>query len=148
MNNKRSITTSSLPSAQSCLLTVAALQTEHSLWTRDAEDEILPLLRELGIGFLSWSLDRDVAALLGQHRLGPGSVANIRRVPIRLDLVLSYPRCSVIYSFNAASRTVLVNCLSRRPARSAASPAPCHAPQLRRQGGFHRRFGPGPTRFP
>ena len=29
---------------------VAALQTEYSLWTRDVEDQILPLLRELGIG--------------------------------------------------------------------------------------------------
>src|SRR5438046_3683740 len=30
---------------------VAALQTEYSLWTRDPEAELLPLLRELGIGF-------------------------------------------------------------------------------------------------
>jgi hypothetical protein len=28
------------------------LQTECSLWTRDPEAELLPLLRELGIGFL------------------------------------------------------------------------------------------------
>ena len=34
---------------------VAALQTEYSLWTRDVEDEILPLLRELGIGFVPYS---------------------------------------------------------------------------------------------
>ncbi|OUE07609.1 General stress protein 69 [Clavibacter michiganensis] len=34
---------------------VAALQTEYSLWTRDIEDEILPLLRELGIGFVPYS---------------------------------------------------------------------------------------------
>ncbi|MCX4766959.1 aldo/keto reductase [Streptomyces sp. NBC_01275] len=34
---------------------VAALQTEYSLWTRDAEAEILPLLRELGIGFVPYS---------------------------------------------------------------------------------------------
>ncbi len=34
---------------------VAALQTEYSLWTRDVEAEILPLLRELGIGFVSYS---------------------------------------------------------------------------------------------
>ena len=31
------------------------LQTEYSQWTRDAEDEILPLLRELGIGFVPYS---------------------------------------------------------------------------------------------
>jgi aryl-alcohol dehydrogenase-like predicted oxidoreductase len=34
---------------------VAALQTEYSLWTRDVESEILPLLRELGIGFVPYS---------------------------------------------------------------------------------------------
>ena len=34
---------------------VSALQTEYSLWTRDPEDEILPLLRELGIGFVPYS---------------------------------------------------------------------------------------------
>jgi aryl-alcohol dehydrogenase-like predicted oxidoreductase len=34
---------------------VAALQTEYSLWTRDVEDEILPLMRELGIGFVPYS---------------------------------------------------------------------------------------------
>ncbi|KPI26710.1 aldo/keto reductase [Streptomyces sp. NPDC054950] len=34
---------------------VAALQTEYSLWTRDVEPEILPLLRELGIGFVPYS---------------------------------------------------------------------------------------------
>ncbi|MGO4247919.1 aldo/keto reductase [Paenarthrobacter sp. RAF54_2] len=34
---------------------VTALQTEYSLWTRDAEEEILPLLRELGIGFVPYS---------------------------------------------------------------------------------------------
>ena len=31
---------------------IAALQTEYSLWTRDPEAELLPLLRELGIGFV------------------------------------------------------------------------------------------------
>ena len=34
---------------------VTALQTEYSLWTRDVEKEILPLLRELGIGFVPYS---------------------------------------------------------------------------------------------
>ena len=34
---------------------VTALQTEYSLWSRDAEKEILPLLRELGIGFVPYS---------------------------------------------------------------------------------------------
>jgi aryl-alcohol dehydrogenase-like predicted oxidoreductase len=34
---------------------VTAVQTEYSLWTRDPEAEILPLLRELGIGFVPYS---------------------------------------------------------------------------------------------
>jgi aryl-alcohol dehydrogenase-like predicted oxidoreductase len=34
---------------------VTALQSEYSLWTRDPEAEILPLLRELGIGFVPFS---------------------------------------------------------------------------------------------
>jgi aryl-alcohol dehydrogenase-like predicted oxidoreductase len=34
---------------------VSALQTEYSLWTRDVETDILPLLRDLGIGFVPYS---------------------------------------------------------------------------------------------
>lgn len=34
---------------------IAALQTEYSLWSRDPEQEILPTLRELGIGFVPYS---------------------------------------------------------------------------------------------
>jgi aryl-alcohol dehydrogenase-like predicted oxidoreductase len=34
---------------------ITALQTEYSLWTRDVEAEILPLCRELGIGFVPYS---------------------------------------------------------------------------------------------
>jgi aryl-alcohol dehydrogenase-like predicted oxidoreductase len=34
---------------------IAALQTEYSLWSRDVEDDILDTVRELGIGFVSYS---------------------------------------------------------------------------------------------
>jgi aryl-alcohol dehydrogenase-like predicted oxidoreductase len=34
---------------------IAALQTEYSLWSRDPEAELLPLVRELGIGFVPYS---------------------------------------------------------------------------------------------
>jgi aryl-alcohol dehydrogenase-like predicted oxidoreductase len=34
---------------------IAALQTEYSLWSRDCEDEVLPTVRELGIGFVAYS---------------------------------------------------------------------------------------------
>jgi aryl-alcohol dehydrogenase-like predicted oxidoreductase len=34
---------------------ITALQTEYSLWSRDPEQEILPVLRELGMGFVAYS---------------------------------------------------------------------------------------------
>jgi aryl-alcohol dehydrogenase-like predicted oxidoreductase len=34
---------------------ISALQSEYSLWTRDVEDEILPTIRELGIGLVPYS---------------------------------------------------------------------------------------------
>ena len=34
---------------------ITALQSEFSLWTRDQQDEVLPVLRELGIGFVPYS---------------------------------------------------------------------------------------------
>ena len=34
---------------------ISALQTEYSLWSREVEDEILPAVRELGIGFVAYS---------------------------------------------------------------------------------------------
>jgi aryl-alcohol dehydrogenase-like predicted oxidoreductase len=35
--------------------TIAALQSEYSLWTREVEEEVLPACRELGIGFVAYS---------------------------------------------------------------------------------------------
>jgi aryl-alcohol dehydrogenase-like predicted oxidoreductase len=34
---------------------IAALQTEYSLWSRDVEADLLPTVRELGIGFVAYS---------------------------------------------------------------------------------------------
>jgi aryl-alcohol dehydrogenase-like predicted oxidoreductase len=34
---------------------ITALQTEYSLWSRDPEDEVLPTVRELGVGFVAYS---------------------------------------------------------------------------------------------
>jgi aryl-alcohol dehydrogenase-like predicted oxidoreductase len=34
---------------------VTALQSEYSLWSRDPENEVLPTVRELGIGFIAYS---------------------------------------------------------------------------------------------
>ena len=34
---------------------ISALQTEYSLWSRDAEEDLLPLCAELGIGYVAYS---------------------------------------------------------------------------------------------
>ncbi len=34
---------------------ISAVQTEYSLWSREVEDEVLPTLRELGIGLVAYS---------------------------------------------------------------------------------------------
>ncbi|MGB0106829.1 MAG: aldo/keto reductase, partial [Candidatus Sulfotelmatobacter sp.] len=34
---------------------ITALQTEYSLWSREPENELLPLCRELGVGFVAYS---------------------------------------------------------------------------------------------
>jgi aryl-alcohol dehydrogenase-like predicted oxidoreductase len=34
---------------------ISAVQSEYSLWTRDPEDQVLPTLRELGIGLVAYS---------------------------------------------------------------------------------------------
>ncbi len=52
---------------------ITALQTEYSLWTRDVEAEILPLCRELGIGFVPYS------------PLGRGFLANRFSSPDEID---------------------------------------------------------------
>jgi len=64
---------------------IAALQTEYSLWSRDPEDEILPTLRELGIGFVPYSpLGRGF--LTGRFR-SPGDLdeGDFRRVNPRFE---------------------------------------------------------------
>jgi aryl-alcohol dehydrogenase-like predicted oxidoreductase len=63
---------------------VTALQSEYSLWWRDPEADILPVLEELGIGFLPFSpLGRGF--LTG--KLDETAVARCRRHP-RLDAAL------------------------------------------------------------
>ena len=55
---------------------IAALQSEYSLWTREVESEILPTVRELGIGFVPYSpLGRGF--LTGQT-IGGGTVRAFR----------------------------------------------------------------------
>jgi aryl-alcohol dehydrogenase-like predicted oxidoreductase len=47
---------------------LSAVQSEYSLWTRDPEDEVLPTLRELGIGFVPYSPPLGRGFLTGQIR--------------------------------------------------------------------------------
>jgi aryl-alcohol dehydrogenase-like predicted oxidoreductase len=61
---------------------IAAVQAEYSLWTRDPERELLPVLRELGIGFVPWS------------PLGAGFLASpaVRIGPAGQDFRTNHPR--------------------------------------------------------
>jgi aryl-alcohol dehydrogenase-like predicted oxidoreductase len=52
---------------------VTAVQSEYSLWTRDPETTVLPVLRELGIGFVAYS------------PLGRGFLTGAIRSPDQLD---------------------------------------------------------------
>jgi len=64
---------------------ITALQTEFSLWTRDVEAEILPTVRELGIGFVAYSpLGRGF--LTGSYRnVDDLDESDFRRQTPRLD---------------------------------------------------------------
>ena len=56
---------------------IAALQTEYSLATRDVEAGVLPLCRELGIGFVAWApLSRGLLGgqILRDEDLGPSDL--------------------------------------------------------------------------
>src|SRR5215471_16822387 len=64
---------------------ITAVQIEYSLWTRDVESDILPLLRELGIGFVAY-------APLG-HGFLTGHVRN-RQSLSEADLRRGQPRFS------------------------------------------------------
>ena len=62
---------------------ITALQTEYSLFTRDLEDEILPVIRELGIGLVPYSpLGRGIlTGAITQGTLERGRLAHQRLLP-------------------------------------------------------------------
>jgi aryl-alcohol dehydrogenase-like predicted oxidoreductase len=61
---------------------ITALQTEYSLFTRDLEDEILPTIRELGIGLVPYSpLGRGMLTGTITRTAGADGVADARRSP-------------------------------------------------------------------
>jgi len=90
---------------------VTALQTEYSLWTRDAEAEVLPTCRELGIGFVAYSP-------LGRGFLS-GTIPS-RDSLIETDRRRAHPRYS---EENIAKNTPLVEALRPVAEDAGATPA-------------------------
>jgi aryl-alcohol dehydrogenase-like predicted oxidoreductase len=90
---------------------ITALQTEYSLWTREAEAEILPLCRELGIGYVAYSpLGRGI---FGGEIKGAESLAeNDRRK--------AHPR---FQGENLASNVRLAEAVRALAAKKGCSPA-------------------------
>ena len=102
---------------------ITALQSEYSLWTRDPEPKVLPVLRELGIGFVAYS------------PLGP-------RLPHRhdpLDRRVRRHRLRARPTRASPARTSTTTCASstrsrRSPPRSARRPAQVALAWLLAQG--------------
>jgi aryl-alcohol dehydrogenase-like predicted oxidoreductase len=90
---------------------IAALQTEYSLWTRDVEQEILPLCLELGIGFVAY-------APLGRGFL-TGVVPNGDALP-QNDRRRDMPR---FQAGNAQQNQKLVETLKELAAKENCTPA-------------------------
>ncbi|NTF43836.1 aldo/keto reductase [Rhizobium rhizogenes] len=90
---------------------VAALQSEYSLWTREPEAEIIPLLQELGIGFVPFSP-------LGKGFL-TGKIGTTTELD-RSDMRNSIPRFAP--EAREANQT-LINLISGIGARRGATPA-------------------------
>ena len=90
---------------------LTAIQTEYSLWSRDAEVEILPLCRRLGIGFVAYS------------PLGRGFLTGTIRSPGELrpdDMRRSHPRYA---AKNMSENMQLVAGLETVAGRLEATPA-------------------------
>src|SRR5260370_41821068 len=90
---------------------MAALQTEYSLWSRDVEQEILPLVQELGIGFVAYSP-------LGRGFL-TGTVAAADTLP-QNDARRNMPR---FQRGTAQQNQKLVEAITRLAATEGCSPA-------------------------
>ncbi len=90
---------------------ISALQTEYSLWSRFVEAEILPLCRELGIGFVSYS------------PLGRGYLTATIRTPedlIESDRRHDHPR---FWPENMEKNAALLPVVERIAATKGATPA-------------------------
>ena len=101
---------------------ITALQTEYSLWTRDPEEEILPLCRELGIGYVAYSP-------LGRGFL-TGRFRSIDDLPAD-DWRRNNPR---FQGDNFAKNLALVAHIERLAQRKGCSPAQLALAWVLRQG--------------
>ncbi len=101
---------------------ITALQSEYSLWTRDPEAEILPLCRELGIGFVPYSP-------LGRGFL-TGKITSADEFESG-DFRRSLPR---FQADNMARNMALVDALKRLAEAKGASPAQLALAWLLHQG--------------
>lgn len=90
---------------------IAALQTEYSLWTRDAEAGLLPLCEELGIGYVAYSP-------LGRGFL-TGTISDVTDLE-ESDRRRQHPRFS---AENIATNRALVEILAGLARRENCSPA-------------------------
>ena len=120
---------------------ITALQTEYSLFTRDLEDEILPVIRELGIGLVPYSpLGRGI--LTGAIRPGTLPEGDSRAsayfprftgeaLDANLALVDRVARGSPRKGLPPPASSRSPGC-SRRARTSSRSPAPSGSPTSRR----------------
>lgn len=102
---------------------LACLETEYSLWSRDVEAEILPVCRELGIGFVAYA------------PLGRGFLSGAIRAAsdlIETDRRRAHPRFA---DENIARNLALVDALAAVAAEAGASPAQVAIAWLLGRGG-------------
>ena len=121
------------PSAGRTRHPIAALQTELSLWSRDAEAEVLPTVRELGIGYVAYSpLGRGF--LTGHSSRPTISRRTISASTIRASRAKISPRTS---RWSARSRRWRKKGLHHRAARArlGAGPGRGHRADPRDQAG-------------
>lgn len=101
---------------------VSAVQTEYSLWSREAESSVLPLCRELGIGFVAYSpLGRGFLTGRFQHE----------SVPADGDFRRSLPR---FQPGNPAQNRTLVDVIAALAAQKQCQPSQIALAWLLAQG--------------
>ncbi|EOY05799.1 hypothetical protein SCA6_016188 [Theobroma cacao] len=112
---------------------ITALQMEYSLWTREIEDEIIPLCRELGIGIVAYSP-------LGHGFFGGKAV--VESLPSG-SLIGMHPR---FYGENLENNKIIYNRLSNLATKHACTVAQLALAWLLHQGDDMIPI-PGTTKF-